>query len=252
MPPRAATLLVRTQVRNHLVGVVLASLHGRVLPTIEVQIPGLHGGTWRHQQRPANLVCLDTLPGGGQVMQPHPGGACESSPNNRPNSTKMQAHESRSAAEAKPSQRERDCGSFTDAVWLRRIELQNGAQTSPQPASWVVANSAVASGSTEGAGSLLVLSRSGTTAAMRSGRRGPWVCAPTRHVAPPPLTPDVGPHRPHAPGECPTPSCFDQLWEPETPLHTLALGLTLSAIHSNMSQIAGRLPARFHIFVFLT
>ena len=32
----------------------------------------------------------------------------------------------------RPSQRERDCGSFTDAVWLRRIELQNGAQTFPQ------------------------------------------------------------------------------------------------------------------------
>ena len=35
---------------------------------------------------------------------------------------------------------------------------------------------------------------------MRFGRRGPWVCAPTGHVPPPPLTSGVGPHCPHAPG----------------------------------------------------
>ena len=150
MPPRAATLLVRTQVRNHLVGVVLASLHGRVLSTMEVQIPGLHGGTWRHQQRPANLACLDTLPGGGQVGQPHPGGACESSLNNPPNSTKMQAHafSKRCGGQALPTRA---------GLWQFRGLLSGCAGSScrmehkhlHKPASWVVAKSAVASGSTE-------------------------------------------------------------------------------------------------------
>ena len=49
MPPRAANLLFRNQVRNRLVAVALDSLHVRVLPTMEVQIPGLLGGTWLRQ-----------------------------------------------------------------------------------------------------------------------------------------------------------------------------------------------------------
>ena len=87
MPPRAANNFVRNQVRNRPVGVALASFHVRVLPTMEFQIPGLLGGTWLRQPRPANLACLDVLPDAERVVQPYPGG--ESSPNSPPNSTKM-------------------------------------------------------------------------------------------------------------------------------------------------------------------
>ena len=181
MPPRAATLLVRTQVRNHLVGVALASLHGRVLPTTEVQVPGLHGATWLRQQRPANLACLDALPGGGQVVQPHPGGACESSLNNPPNSTKMQAHafSKRCGGQAVPKreglwQFHGCCLGAPDRVaeWSTNIStnLNRGPQQNRQ---WRL-------GALSGAGCSHVLMHSATTATMRSGRRAPWVCAYNR------------------------------------------------------------------------
>ena len=38
----------------------------------------------------------------------------------------------RNTKEAKPSHRERHCGTFSDAVWLHRIQLQKGTQASPQ------------------------------------------------------------------------------------------------------------------------
>ena len=85
MPPRATNHFVHNQVQTRLVGVAPASHHARELPTMEVQIPGLLGGTLLHRRRPPNLVCGDALPDEEQqAEQPHRGGAGESFPTNRP------------------------------------------------------------------------------------------------------------------------------------------------------------------------